>query len=676
MTHTPYSETVVNTTTSGRQTVSATLALDDGGWVVVWDSAGQDGSGYGVYQQVYNADGSARGDETQVNTYTSDNQYFRSVTALADGGWLVTMESVGQDGDNRGIYAQRFDANGDAVGEEQQVNTTTTGRQTGASTTLLAEGGWLVTWTSWNAVGDDSEIYQQRYDADGATVGGETRVNTHVTSWQSDPLVTSRADGGWVVAWISNNQDGSGTGMYQQVYDADGNTVGGESLVNSNTSGDQGGNPTITTLADGGWVVIWTSGGQDGSFGGIYQQRYDADGGTVGEEIQVNTYTSGDQSLLGNGTVSLATGGWVVTWSSSGQDGDSSGVYQQAYDANGDPLGAETRVNTYTGSTQLPRTVIALADGGWVQFWVSDDQDGSDYGVYQQVFNADGTAQGQETLVNTTTSGNQAYPQASALADGGWIVSWYSDSTGDYNVLQQRYAASGQIYGTNHAPTAEDITIDSLSNGAYKFSKDTFGFSDGNDGDSFASVVITSLPSAGKLLLDGVAVTADRVIDSGDLRDLVWKAGKKVQAAEIEYQLVDDGGTVAGGKDTSEVHTVSFAATSNTVMGTNKADRLVGTDIHDDLVGKRGDDRLTGGDGADWFVFQPNGGRDTVTDFGLDKGDRVVLSFLDDIASWKDLTRNHFEDHGRDLWITSNHDTTIVLRNVEAGDLDRSDFVF
>jgi hypothetical protein len=30
----------------------------------------------------------------------------------------------------------------------------------------------------------------------------------------------------------------------------------------------------VTGLADGGWVVTWTSFGQDGALGGIYQQRY------------------------------------------------------------------------------------------------------------------------------------------------------------------------------------------------------------------------------------------------------------------------------------------------------------------------------------------------------------------------------------------------------------------
>ena len=38
--------------------------------------------------------------ETQVNTYATNDQNAQSMTALADGGWVVTYNSFGLDGDN------------------------------------------------------------------------------------------------------------------------------------------------------------------------------------------------------------------------------------------------------------------------------------------------------------------------------------------------------------------------------------------------------------------------------------------------------------------------------------------------------------------------------------------------------------------------------------------------
>ena len=44
----------------------------------------------GVYGQRYNADGTPSGSEFRVNTYTSGHQYDPSVTALKDGGFMVS----------------------------------------------------------------------------------------------------------------------------------------------------------------------------------------------------------------------------------------------------------------------------------------------------------------------------------------------------------------------------------------------------------------------------------------------------------------------------------------------------------------------------------------------------------------------------------------------------------
>ena len=51
----------------------------------------------------------------------------------------------------------------------------------------------------------------------------------------------------------------------------------------------------MTALSDGGFVVTWTSDGQDGSGYGVYGQRYSSTGAAVGSEFQVNTATLHDQ---------------------------------------------------------------------------------------------------------------------------------------------------------------------------------------------------------------------------------------------------------------------------------------------------------------------------------------------------------------------------------------------
>lgn len=54
------------------------------------------------------------GPEFQINTDTTDRQYQSSVTALNDGGFVVTWSSDGQDGDSYGIFGQRYASDGSA----------------------------------------------------------------------------------------------------------------------------------------------------------------------------------------------------------------------------------------------------------------------------------------------------------------------------------------------------------------------------------------------------------------------------------------------------------------------------------------------------------------------------------------------------------------------------------
>jgi hypothetical protein len=98
---------------------------------------------------------------------------------------------------------------------------------------LGTEGGWLTVTDRTGADGDEGRdrlrgIEELRFGDTRLTVtGGEFRVNTYTTSNQFEPTVTALADGGFVVAWTSFGQDGFSYGIYAQRYNAQGQPVGG-----------------------------------------------------------------------------------------------------------------------------------------------------------------------------------------------------------------------------------------------------------------------------------------------------------------------------------------------------------------------------------------------------------------------------------------------------------------
>ena len=385
------------------------------------------------------------GSEFRVNTYTSGNQGDPAITNLSNGGFVVTWTNESsQDGSGYGVFGQMYNASGNTVGAEFQVNTHTSSNQRHPDIAGLSDGGFVVTWHSRHQDGDDQGIFGQRFDASGNKSGAEFQVNTHTTSFQQYSAVTSLTDGGFVVTWHDDSgHDGSDYGVFGQSYSSSGSATGSQFQINSTTASDQA-YPSISSLSGGGFVATWTDySGEDGSGKGIFGQRYDASGNRVASEFQINTHTSGDQSW--SDIASLPNGGFVVTWNSSGQDANGEGVYAQRYNASGEKDGTEFRVNTYQTGNEMHSEVTALNDGGYVVIWYSDTHtEDTNYGIHGQRFDASGEAVGSQFLVNTDTSNAQQYPEIAPLADGGFVIAWqsYTQDGSGYGIYAQRYSSA------------------------------------------------------------------------------------------------------------------------------------------------------------------------------------------------------------------------------------------
>ena len=372
--------------------------------------------------------------DIQVNTYTTDWQGGPSIASLSDGGFVVVWYSWQQDGSDYGVYGQRFNSNGFKVGSEFRVNTYTTGYQGVPSVAPLQNGGFVVVWQSgcgYSGCNGQQDgyyygVYGQRYDSSGAKLGSEFRVNTWTTESQTNPRVTSLVNGGFVVVWVSYSQDGSHNGVYGQLYDDNGNKLTQEFRVNTYTTGNQE-MPSIASLPNGGFVVVWESYGQDGSNDGIYVQRFDGGGNKIGQEVRVNSYTTSDQTLPA--VAALPDSGFVVVWQSSGQDGSNDGIYGQIFGADGNPVGSEFRVNTWSTDAQQRPAITTLGNGKIIVVWESYLQDGSSDGIYAQIFSADGTRVGSEFRVNTYTTNDQWRPQVMySRSQGKYVVVWSSSN--------------------------------------------------------------------------------------------------------------------------------------------------------------------------------------------------------------------------------------------------------
>ncbi|NJL22161.1 MAG: hypothetical protein HC895_17250 [Leptolyngbyaceae cyanobacterium SM1_3_5] len=147
-----------------------------------------------------------------------------------------------------------------------------------------------------------------------------------------------------------------------------------------------------------------------------------------------------------------STGQAVVVWQSFGQDGSFEGVFARRLDANGQPQGTDVQVNQVTAGRQRDASVAIDAAGNFVVVWENFTLAGrSD--IIARRFNADGTPNGNEFLINGVDNGliNQAFPNIAMAADGSFVVTWTSNNQdaidpeeeGSLGVFARRFDATG-----------------------------------------------------------------------------------------------------------------------------------------------------------------------------------------------------------------------------------------
>jgi len=340
---------------------TASTVLSNGTFAVSWQLSSD------VYARIIDENGQQLNDEFIANTYRQSEQNFPAITALNNGGFVICWESAGQDGSGYGVFAQMFDQNGLQVKSEFQVNSYTNNDQWRPSVATFLNDNFIVCWTSDWQDGSNKGIFAKLFDGGGSPITSEFQVNTYTRSSQQYPKVCVLSDGKFVICWESMYQDGDNVGVFAQIYDAQANEFGSEFQVNSYITDGQS-NPATAVLTGDKFVTCWTSIDQDGSKEGIYAQIFDNSGNRVGSEFQVNSYTKYEQ---GQPSVrAFAEDKFIIAWQSQNRGGSSYGIFAQVFDDFGNKIGPEFQVNYFTRAHEI-RPLISVGSSKFAIFWDS-----------------------------------------------------------------------------------------------------------------------------------------------------------------------------------------------------------------------------------------------------------------------------------------------------------------
>gem|GEM_PF-4266313 len=534
--------------------------LDDGGFIVTWasrDNDQQDDSGYGIFGQRYSADGDKVGIAFLVNQATRSDQEDPDV-ALVNGKLVVTW--TGSDKYcSDGVFLREFDIDydietrsdnfengvasgwsnagltdgGDAaslflgqLGRDQSSSKTydfgvaNAGRQVEISFDFYEIDSWdyerFLVYINGTEVSDDkfshgrmegnsqslgqiegtagwedtvsAYAFTATLDAQGqlllgfsstlnqsvgdesfgidnivinttavTAAGDEQPVNTTTRHGQDESSITALTDGAYVVSWTSYGQDGRCNGVYLQKFDSAGNKVGSETQINTTFNNNQD-ESSITSLPGGGYVVTWTSYGQDGNCDGIFAQRFSSAGLKLGAEVQVNDTSHGNQKQPS--ITSLEDGSYVISWTGYNAENSSYDIYSKRYDCQGEEYRealafTEKNVTSTEQVNEKNSAVAGLDDGGHIVVWQGKDANCN--GIYAQRYDANGDKIDAAYLVNSTENGNQTDPVATDLGGGKYLVTWTDTSTSPNSIR-------GQIIAADNQPSQNNEFVVSYSN--------------------------------------------------------------------------------------------------------------------------------------------------------------------------------------------------------------------
>jgi hypothetical protein len=329
------------------------------------------------------------------------------------------------------------------VGVEFEPPVIASGSQGFSDVGVDTAGDFVVVWRSFD--GSQFGVLGRRFNSAGVAQGGQFQVNTYTTGDQGRPVVDLDADGDFVVVWESEGQDGDLSGLFARRFSSAGASLGGEFRINTATVNLQR-NPSVALDGDGDFVVAWEA----VLYGialdlGIFARRFSSTGVTQGSEFRVNTHTP---SLQASPSVDRdADGDFVVTWSSGGgQDGHFYGIFGQRFNSAGARVATEFQVNTTFTGLQIYPEIGVDGDGDFVIVWFGP---AGGAGVFGQRYASSGARQGVEFLVHSTLPVNDRYPAVAVDDGGGFVVTWTDegrDGSG-YGIFARRFAASGEPRG-------------------------------------------------------------------------------------------------------------------------------------------------------------------------------------------------------------------------------------
>jgi VCBS repeat-containing protein len=291
----------------------------------------------------------------------------------------------------------------------------------------------------------------------------------------------------------------------------------------------------------------------------------------------VDVSTNGDTTAISAGTVTLSTSITAVNDAPENTVPDAQSVNEDGSlvfnSANGNLITVSDAADTdEPGATDMVETTVSVING------TLNATTGGEASITNNG-SASVTISGTAAQVNAALNGLTYTPTADYNgSDTLTIATNDSGNTGTGETLTDTDTVAITVVSINNAPAGADKTITFLEDASYTLTIADFGFTDTTDeasnagADSLEAVKISSLPDAGELRYDGIAITSTQVTNGYEVSAADISAGKLVFVpvenangdgyTDFTFQVRDDGGTDNSGVDLDQsANTITFNVT-------------------------------------------------------------------------------------------------------------------
>ena len=338
-----------------------------------------------------------------------------AIATLDDGtfivGWIVV--NVG-DAEFR-VYAQRLDVHGSKLGSARQLAVLERLKAYDLSIAFGSDGSAVLVWSERPGLELPFNVYGQRFDVDGQMLGSRFKINildadptNHCTrgvcvaDGARHASVEMARTGGFIVSWIFQPQLFGPligpTEVRARAFNTDGQPVGHVFRI---TGGVNHSYIFDTSVSPNGDFVTAGVDEADAQEKTVLVQTYSADG--IPSSTAVSVQSAGEVKSLE--VTHGVDGSFILSWSALAADSQSYDLFAQRFNASGEAIGANFRVNSDASRLTLPtHTTVVAPDGSFAFSWTAPLGN-----VYLRHFPRDGQSIEPEALVTEDSPRDPAF---------------------------------------------------------------------------------------------------------------------------------------------------------------------------------------------------------------------------------------------------------------------------